>query len=207
MDSITCWVLTAIFNLKLSQGPHREAACFPASICLWEVWKLELNLYTWAIKQTKKTNAFTTKMVWTKFSKMLKDHKVHIVNILSVVNINEGWFPTPPQIYLQYLFNISCETTDVQFHSFILSSHFILVRIMVDPESILGTLAHKVVIYPEWDVIPSQGTMYAHINTLIHTLWQFNIVNPLTGIYSGNGRNPENLEETHTEIGRLFKTS
>lgn len=44
-------------------------------------------------------------------------------------------------------------------------------------------------IHPGWDPSPSQGTMHAHINTLVHTSEKFCVDNSPTCVFLGGGGN------------------
>lgn len=76
--------------------------------------------------------------------------------------------------------------------SFMFSSHFILVRVVVVPEPILG-------IQPGWDASPSQA-LHAHVHTLIQPSGQFNVANPLAGMFSKNTREPRGNPGGHGKM-------
>ncbi|KAB5553971.1 hypothetical protein PHYPO_G00044750 [Pangasianodon hypophthalmus] len=56
---------------------------------------------------------------------------------------------------------------------------------------------HEAGILPEWDPSPSQGT----IQGFTHTQGQFRVTSPPTGMFLGDGRKPENSEETQMDAG------
>lgn len=74
---------------------------------------------------------------------------------------------------------------------FIFSNCVILVRVVVDPERILG-------MHPEWDTSPSHTYSHTHLHKR-----QFILASPFAGMILGVTRKPE---ETHMDMGSVSKT-
>lgn len=71
---------------------------------------------------------------------------------------------TVPRVIIFLVCDIVCLVQNTFFPSFVFSKHFILVRVVVDPESILGTLGTKRKLQSRWNSSLSQP----HGHTLIH---------------------------------------